>query len=60
MGSVFLARLDSVLAKLEPVIARIDPVLNYARAVSFWPVTFGLACCAIEMMAAGASRFDIA
>lgn len=60
VGSVFLARLDNVLARLEPVIARIEPLLNYARGFSLWPVTFGLACCAIEMMAAGASRFDIA
>ncbi len=36
----------------------IDKVVNWARASSLWPMTFGLACCAIEMMAAGASRFD--
>ena len=36
----------------------IDLVVNWARASSLWPMTFGLACCAIEMMAAGASRFD--
>ena len=33
---------------------------DWARESSIWPVTFGLACCAIEMMATGASRFDIA
>jgi len=33
--------------------------LNWARSSSIWPLTFGLACCAIEMMAAGASRFDL-
>jgi len=45
----------------EPVIrfALLDEVLNLARANSLWPMTFGLACCAIEMMAAGASRFDL-
>ena len=38
---------------------RIEDVLNLARAHSLWPLTFGLACCAIELMAAGASRFDM-
>ena len=33
---------------------------DWARGASLWPVTFGLACCAIEMMASGASRFDLA
>ena len=36
-----------------------DAVLNWARKSSVWPVTFGLACCAIEMMATFASRFDV-
>jgi len=34
--------------------------VNWARKQSLWPVTFGLACCAIEMMAAGASHHDLA
>ncbi len=38
----------------------VDTVFGWARKNSLWPVTFGLACCAIEMMATGASRFDIA
>jgi NADH-quinone oxidoreductase B subunit len=33
--------------------------VNWARKSAIWPMTFGLACCAIEMMATGASRFDI-
>jgi NADH-quinone oxidoreductase subunit B len=37
-----------------------DEVLDLARANSLWPMTFGLACCAIEMMATGAARFDMA
>ena len=40
--------------------AALDQILDLARANSLWPMTFGLACCAIEMMAAGASRFDMA
>jgi len=34
-------------------------LLRWARRKALWPMTFGLACCAIEMMAAGASRFDL-
>ncbi len=37
-----------------------DAFLNWARKSSVWPVTFGLACCAIEMMAMSCSRYDIA
>ncbi len=38
----------------------VDYVFNWARQSSLWPLTFGLACCAIEMIAAGTARFDIA
>jgi len=41
------------------VITSLDKVFNWSRARSLWPITFGLACCAIEMMAASASRFDL-
>lgn len=41
------------------LITSVDWAVNWARRCSVWPVTFGLACCAIEMMAAGASRFDL-
>ena len=37
----------------------LDAAINWARANSVWPLTFGLACCAIEMMAVGASKFDL-
>jgi NADH-quinone oxidoreductase subunit B len=38
----------------------LDNAVNWARKNSIWPMTFGLACCAIEMMSMSASRFDIA
>lgn len=41
------------------ITTRVDWLLNWSRLSSVWPMTFGLACCAIEMMAVGASRFDI-
>ena len=42
------------------VVTRVDAVLNWFRKNSVWPMPMGLACCAIELMAAGASRYDIA
>ncbi|HVU32182.1 MAG TPA: NADH-quinone oxidoreductase subunit NuoB [Opitutaceae bacterium] len=39
--------------------AMLDDLLALGRANSLWPLTFGLACCAIEMMAAGMARFDL-
>jgi NADH-quinone oxidoreductase subunit B len=41
------------------MIAPMDAVVNWARLSSLWPMTFGLACCAIEMMCTGAAKFDI-
>ena len=38
----------------------LERMVNWARKSSIWPVTFGLACCAIEMMATAAPKFDIA
>jgi NADH-quinone oxidoreductase subunit B len=44
----------------EPVlVTRLDKLVNQVRANSLWPLTFGLACCAIEMMATSASRYDV-
>ncbi len=55
--------LISPTPRIEPPILNIKPVnqiLDLCRSMSFWPMTFGLACCAIEMMAVGMARFDIA
>ena len=41
------------------LLTSVDYVLNWARRSSLWPVNFGLACCAFEMIATAASRFDI-
>lgn len=43
----------------DVVVTRVDAALNWFRKNSVWPMPMGLACCAIELMAAGASRFDI-
>jgi NADH-quinone oxidoreductase subunit B len=42
------------------LVTSVDQVFNWARGNSLWPLTFGLACCAIEMIASSAARFDIA
>jgi len=41
------------------ITSKVDWVINWGRSSALWPMTFGLACCAIEMMATGASRFDL-
>jgi|TARA_B100000795_G_scaffold163744_1_gene123133 NADH-quinone oxidoreductase subunit B len=41
------------------VLAKSSNLFDWARTGSLWPMTFGLACCAVEMMHAGASRYDI-
>ena len=45
--------------KVEYMTGRIDDVLNYIRSNSIWPMTFGLACCAMEMMHFAAPRYDM-
>ncbi|HEY2783705.1 MAG TPA: NADH-quinone oxidoreductase subunit B family protein [Fimbriiglobus sp.] len=41
------------------VVTSLDHAINWGRQASLWPMTFGLACCAIEMMAVGGPRYDI-
>jgi NADH-quinone oxidoreductase subunit B len=42
------------------LLANVEKLVNWTRKTSMWPATFGLACCAIEMMTVGGSRYDIA
>ena len=44
----------------DVIVTRADAVINWIRSNSMWPMPMGLACCAIELMAVAASRFDIA
>src|ERR1044071_1986185 len=48
------------LSDIPVITTTVDSVVKWARRSSIWPVTFGLACCAIEMMAMSAGRYDIA
>src|SRR5438046_8433760 len=42
------------------LLTTVEKLVNWARRSSLWPATFGLACCAIEMMATSAARYDLA
>lgn len=67
-GTVQFTTLDAIieltgrgvasLAKTTGLDKVIDPVANWGRRSALWPMTFGLACCAIEMISAGCSRYD--
>ena len=53
---------DQVNAGLEQqgfFVTKLNDLVNWARSGSMWPMTFGLACCAVEMMHAAASRYDL-
>ena len=49
----------SELERAGVIVSKVDFLYNWARGGSVWPLTFGLACCAIEMIASATSRFDI-
>ncbi len=60
-GYTDLVRPASVAELSQGIImTTLDKALNWARKGSLWPLTFGLSCCAIEMMSSAASRWDIA
>jgi len=47
-----------MLNKLDYVVYKLNNVIGWARKGSLWPMTFGLACCAVEMMQSAAARYD--
>jgi NADH-quinone oxidoreductase subunit B len=51
--------LESKLGNMGVVTARLEDVVNWGRTNAMWPLGFGLACCAIEMMSAQASNYDM-
>lgn len=48
-----------VIPAANAIITTIDKVVNWGRVSSLWPMTFGLACCAIEMMTTGSAHYDL-
>ena len=55
-----IERIKSELRKNGVVVTTFQELYNWGRRNSLWPLQFGLACCAIEMIAAAASRYDLA
>ena len=45
--------------KAEFIVSKLDNLVNWARKGSLWPVSFGLACCAVEMMQCASTRYDL-
>jgi NADH-quinone oxidoreductase subunit B len=56
----FATGIDPKVEGREAVVTRVDAAIDWVRKNSCWPMPMGLACCGIELMAVGASRFDIA
>jgi NADH-quinone oxidoreductase subunit B len=58
-GSLPLDNIQEELNTNGFILTTVEDVVNWARAGSMWPMTFGLACCAVEMMHSAASRYDL-
>ncbi len=60
-SSLSLVEVEEGAKILAPniIITSMDKLINWGRSSSLWPVTFGLACCAIEMMTTGSSHYDL-
>ncbi|XP_012878400.1 PREDICTED: NADH dehydrogenase [ubiquinone] iron-sulfur protein 7, mitochondrial isoform X2 [Dipodomys ordii] len=58
-GAVVTKYSDIPRNRGEYVVAKLDDLINWARRSSLWPMTFGLACCAVEMMHMAAPRYDM-
>ncbi len=54
-----ITRVTDEISDKGYVIAKMDQLFNWARSGSLWPMTFGLACCAVEMMQTASSRYDM-
>lgn len=54
-----IKRIQGELSEKGYIVAKLDQLAGWAQSNSLWPMTFGLACCAIEMMQAAASRYDM-
>jgi NADH-quinone oxidoreductase subunit B len=55
----YLRDFSDQLADKGFIVSRVDKLVNWARTGSLWPMTFGLACCAVEMIHAYMPRYDL-
>jgi NADH-quinone oxidoreductase B subunit len=58
-GLVELEKGLKIIPAANTIIASVDKLVNWGRLSSLWPASFGLACCAIEMMATGSAHYDL-